>query len=152
MPTRPPRPCATPNCPATVQGGRCATHERARHRALDATRGTATQRGYGVAWRATREAVLRDEPLCRACAMQGIVEPATDVDHVIPRRRGGTDDLANLEPLCHPCHSRKTAAETFRGETVPAAGPACPDPLAGGLTGPTTGAALLREPDARGAA
>lgn len=83
--------------------------------------------------------------------MQGIVTPATDVDHVTPLRRGGTNDPANLQALCHPCHSRKTCAETFRGETIAAAGPACPDPLAGGLTGPEAGAALLREPGASGA-
>lgn len=35
-------------------------------------------------------------------------ERATDVDHVLARARGGTNDWVNLEALCHGCHSRKT--------------------------------------------
>ncbi|MCB0049023.1 MAG: HNH endonuclease [Caldilinea sp.] len=34
---------------------------------------------------------------------------ATDVHHKIPKRDGGEDTVANLEPLCHSCHSRITA-------------------------------------------
>lgn len=29
------------------------------------------------------------------------------IDHVIPRSRGGTDDLGNLQTLCRTCNSRK---------------------------------------------
>ena len=34
--------------------------------------------------------------------------PATEVDHVIPRSAGGSDDVQNLQSLCKPCHSRHT--------------------------------------------
>lgn len=32
---------------------------------------------------------------------------ASQVDHVIPRSRGGTDDLSNLVPACAPCNLSK---------------------------------------------
>ena len=70
-------------------------------------RGSATQRGYGSAWQKIRAVVLTEEPLCRACKRM----PATDVDHIIPKRHGGTDDRANLQPLCAQCHHVKTDAE-----------------------------------------
>jgi 5-methylcytosine-specific restriction protein A len=31
------------------------------------------------------------------------------VDHIVPRSAGGADTPGNLQPLCRPCHSRKTA-------------------------------------------
>jgi 5-methylcytosine-specific restriction protein A len=42
----------------------------------------------------------------------GRVTVATEVDHVLPRSEGGTDDQANLQPICHPCHVAKTVART----------------------------------------
>lgn len=33
------------------------------------------------------------------------------VDHIVPKERGGADELHNLQVLCAPCHSRKTAIE-----------------------------------------
>lgn len=30
-------------------------------------------------------------------------------DHILERKRGGTNDLANLQTLCVPCHKDKTA-------------------------------------------
>jgi 5-methylcytosine-specific restriction protein A len=58
--------------------------------------------------------VLRREPLCRECRKLDILTPATDIDHVTPRSAGGSDEVDNLQALCHSCHSRKTARE--RGE------------------------------------
>ena len=31
------------------------------------------------------------------------------VDHIITRRKGGADDLTNLQVLCARCHGQKTA-------------------------------------------
>lgn len=59
-----------------------------------------------------RERVFRrDGWLCRACALLGKTTVATEVDHVLPRHRGGTDDLENLQALCSECHARKTAQD-----------------------------------------
>ncbi|WP_157896746.1 HNH endonuclease signature motif containing protein [Acidovorax carolinensis] len=69
---------------------------------------TRTLKLNGSAWQKLRASVLAGEPLCRHCAARGLVVPATDVDHM-----NGADDnrLESLQPLCHECHSRKTAAE-----------------------------------------
>ena len=52
---------------------------------------------------------LASYPLCRHCEGRGILEPAVEVDH-IQRIADGGDwfDPANLQSLCHSCHSRKT--------------------------------------------
>lgn len=55
--------------------------------------------------------VLRRNPACTDPfgVHGGQYVPATDVDHIVPRAQGGTDAPENLQPLCHACHSRKTA-------------------------------------------
>lgn len=64
-------------------------------------------------WLKLRRYVLAVEPLCRTCRRMGRFTPATDVDHVDPHRGDPEKffDLANLQPLCKACHSRKTALE-----------------------------------------
>lgn len=62
-----------------------------------------------AAWQKLRASVLRDAPLCVHCQRRGLVQPATDVDHV--NGDPGDNSRANLQPLCHSCHSVKTAAD-----------------------------------------
>lgn len=68
-------------------------------------------RGYGRNWQKVRAQVLVVEPCCRVCAERGLVVLATDVDHDIPLADGGTNEGSNLVPLCHSCHSTKTAKQ-----------------------------------------
>ncbi len=101
--------CPVTGCPNLTRGGRCAEHEAERKRIVDAGRPTAAQRGYTSArWRSTRRAQLRREPLCRECG-----KVATDVDHIDGLGPLGPrgHDPENLQSLCRPCHSRKTARE-----------------------------------------
>lgn len=70
---------------------------------------SASAMGYGYHWRKLRDLVLARQPLCVDCLARGRVEAATQVDHIVPRRAGGTDDDHNLQALCARCHSRKTA-------------------------------------------
>ena len=58
-----------------------------------------------------RERILRADPFCAACRAAGRVRPATDLDHIVPLFKGGTDDDANLQGLCAECHSEKTRAD-----------------------------------------
>lgn len=46
----------------------------------------------------------RDGYICAYCG-----QDATQVDHVIPRKAGGTHDLDNLVACCAPCNSKKGA-------------------------------------------
>ena len=77
----------------------------------DRNRGTAAQRGYGARWQRIRLMHLRSNPLCMDPygVHEGRPVPATDVDHILPRREGGSDSDDNLQSLCHSCHSKKTA-------------------------------------------
>ncbi|WP_442965063.1 HNH endonuclease [Pseudomonas sp. JS3066] len=96
------------------QKGYCDGHadQRSNWSKREDRSGSTTERGYGAAWRRIRERIMaRDKGLCVACAEQGRVTPAKHVDHVIRKADGGTDDDANLQSLCVPCHEAKTANE-----------------------------------------
>src|SRR5689334_6947250 len=81
----------------------------------DSARGSRHQRGYGWTWEQLRERVLeRDCGLCQPCLKRSIVTLATQVDHITPKAEGGTDDQANLQAICEPCHETKTRAEMQR--------------------------------------
>lgn len=57
-------------------------------------------------WRAKRAAQLQKEPLCRYCAREGRLEPATIADHIEPHRGDRAKFWGNeLQSLCGPCHS-----------------------------------------------
>ena len=71
-------------------------------------RESAAARGYGARWRRLRRMVLSRNPLCADCERHGRVTLATDVHHVVAKRDGGKDEMSNLEPLCHSCHSKRT--------------------------------------------
>lgn len=83
-------------------------HRPARIRRTD-PRPSPAKRGYGRAWQRQSKLYLQEHPLCVMCAQRGLTVVAQHVDHIIPRAEGGADDEGNLQALCHPCHSRKTA-------------------------------------------
>lgn len=66
---------------------------------------------YGSAWVKIRKQVLAREKCCRKCGSTERLE----VDHIINKACGGTDDSWNLQVLCHPCHKRKTNQEKVAG-------------------------------------
>ena len=110
MPVSAPRPCTWTGCKRLVSGAsRCEEHRRT----ADKQRGTSSERGYGYAWQVARMGYLRLHPLCVQCKREGRLEPATDVDHVVPHRGDQVLfwDQDNWQSLCHPCHSSKTASE-----------------------------------------
>jgi len=63
-----------------------------------------------ASFQAARQAVLvRDLFTCRSCGR--VVTQLPQVDHIVPLRAGGTDDLTNLQTLCLRCHATKTRQE-----------------------------------------
>jgi 5-methylcytosine-specific restriction protein A len=110
MPERALKPCGRSGCPGLTAGRYCGQHAKDGWQ-YDQERGSSSARGYGSKWRKLRDYVLKREPLCRICLKNGRTEPAREVDHIKPKSAGGTDDQANLQGLCHQCHSRKTAEE-----------------------------------------
>jgi len=95
--------CATPGCAELAP---CPTH-KARQVPGSERRRARGIRGSGWDERVRNRRVLRrDGHTCQRCGA-----PAEQVDHVIPRHRGGPDTDANKQALCGPCHADKTAAE-----------------------------------------
>ena len=52
------------------------------------------------------EVYKRASTRCEACGVSNH-ERATQVDHIIPRNKGGTDELSNLQALCYVCNAAK---------------------------------------------
>lgn len=116
MPHRPNTPCKHPGCARLVPYGTMYCEE---HRLLhpEATR-SASKRGYGSRWQKQSQLYLKSHPLCASCMKAGRYTKATVVDHIVPHR--GSQDLfwdqSNWQPLCKPCHDRKTLTEDIRPE------------------------------------
>lgn len=93
----------------TASGSRCDACGPAPRPSLAA-------RGYPRDWPARRARQLRREPRCQAI-INGVrcARRATDADHILRRKDGGSDDPVNLQSLCHAHHSVKTARETGWG-------------------------------------
>lgn len=70
-------------------------------------------------WNQVRNAILqRDGHRCQHIR-EDTGKPcnayATDVDHILSNKEGGSDKWSNLQALCPYHHSRKTATEGQRG-------------------------------------
>jgi 5-methylcytosine-specific restriction protein A len=66
-------------------------------------RSALTDKGGTYRWRKLREIVIRrDQGTCQACGQEG-----KHVDHIVPRKLGGTDELSNLQLLCVQCNLSK---------------------------------------------
>ena len=100
MPTRPLGFCAMPGC-ANRASGLCAQHKAKRKQDM---RESASRRGYDAKWRTIRDDYLLRHPMCES----GCGRRAELVDHILPIRRGGTNDERNLQALCRSCHAKKT--------------------------------------------
>jgi len=60
-------------------------------------------------WRKARAIQLAKEPLCRDCQAEGVITPATVVDHIDGDSWNNTPD--NFASLCVRHHNQKTARE-----------------------------------------
>src|SRR5262245_58671927 len=101
----PPHACSTSGCAELVTRDRpCARH--ARKPWATSKRGGSTR-----SWRMRRMFVLREEPLCRLCAAAGKLTAATEVDHIVPIARNGSEVYENYQPICELHHRAKSQQE-----------------------------------------
>ena len=118
--------CVAFGCEELASAGlsHCPEHEEIRQAKIAARKAEAQQgaeaqanrRLYrSTAWQRAAKGYLAKHPVCAHCAELGLVVPATEVDHIDPHLGDRTKfwDRANWQPLCKPCHSRKTAKEVF---------------------------------------
>ena len=114
MPKLPPKPCTKAGCTAyQSKKGRCDKHQI---KSWDHKGKTRHDRGYDSKWYKTRQVILkRDGHMCKCddCVMNNIYLPATEVDHIIPKSRGGTDDYTNLRAINTKCHKKKSLKEAI---------------------------------------
>jgi 5-methylcytosine-specific restriction endonuclease McrA len=62
------------------------------------------------------ELKARDGAICNDCKDALGTGNPFHVDHVIPWRMGGKDEVSNMQLLCVPCHNNKTHGKT--GDTA----------------------------------
>ena len=114
MPNKPLHPCSHPGCINLTREKYCDQHKKTQQkRTYDTKRGTASQRGYDFRWQQYRISFLRIHPLCAECERNGIITPASIVDHIRPHK-GDMKlfwDKNNHQSLCEQCHNIKTASE-----------------------------------------
>lgn len=80
----------------------------------DDRRGSAHSRGYDYRWQKLRLRILeRDNYRCQCadCQASGWPKLAQEVDHVVNKANGGTDDPSNLQSMNRDCHAEKTRRE-----------------------------------------
>ena len=108
MTRAPRRYCSNPDCDRLLGRGETCPDHPPRPRKRPRTKA----RGYGGDWQRLRKRVLAAEPWCRPCALQGVLTPATEVDHIVPISQGGARlDPGNLQAICTQCHAEKTRAD-----------------------------------------
>lgn len=56
-------------------------------------------------WKRLRAAVLKRDSTCRT---PGCGRKSVAVDHIVERRKGGADSMANLRGLCPQCHNQRS--------------------------------------------
>lgn len=113
MPNKPKRLCAYPGCGEVVESGYCEKHTKQKRKISERRRKSSTERGYDSRWRRYRTVFLKKNPLCVSCQEEGIITPATVVDHIVPHK-GDMKlfwDTSNHQALCKRCHDIKTATE-----------------------------------------
>lgn len=88
-------------------------------------RGTVCKTGQATRDRHRRQLLKLWGPYCWMCVLAGLGLELARIDlslkwpdpgcftrdHVIPRSRGGTDDIGNLRPAHHRCNSQRGAKE-----------------------------------------
>ena len=59
-------------------------------------------------WEKLRLAVIQRDKKCKVCKNK---VGEFHVDHIIPHRLGGSNEMENLQLLCNECHKKKTVED-----------------------------------------
>jgi 5-methylcytosine-specific restriction enzyme A len=117
MSLRPKSICCYAGCQRTIdKPAYCEAHQRimdAKEKNRKNNHRSEFTKLYNWDWRKFRERYVKEHPLCIYCLKQDKLTPTQEVDHIVPHL-GDKDlfwDEHNLQPLCKPCHSAKTARE-----------------------------------------
>lgn len=125
MPTAALKACEFPGCGNTSDRRWCEIHRKGRKTgSYEARRDTAP---YGSDWPKLRAIIIARD---RHCQWPGCRDPIEEVDHIIPKAEGGTDEHNNLQGLCFRHHTIKTLVEkrtdpAKRGKRYVVNGPPC---------------------------
>ncbi|RLK45958.1 HNH endonuclease [Cupriavidus plantarum] len=116
MPARPHSICRQPGCgAATAKPGYCSKHAKSGGGwQPDRERGSRHERGYDAEWERTRKRILaRAKGLCECadCKALDRIRVAREVDHIVSKANGGSDDDDNLQAINVDCHKAKTQRE-----------------------------------------
>jgi 5-methylcytosine-specific restriction endonuclease McrA len=87
------------------------------------SRSALTSKGGTTKWRRIRQQVINRDRCCQLCG----TEEMLTVDHIVPRRLGGDDNLLNLQVLCSGCNGSK-GGRFFEGSKTPMTLPAFNSP------------------------
>jgi 5-methylcytosine-specific restriction protein A len=129
MPRSAPKACRTPGCRNTcTKGTLCSTCEPIHRNAYEQQRPNANQRGYSSKWQSYSQRFLAANPFCCDPDKRhpDRLVASAHTDHITPPRTALVGlplnvnpkpveyhklwwDPKNHQPLCHSCHSFKTA-------------------------------------------
>ena len=60
-------------------------------------------------WKQIRAYKFQLNPLCEDCQDEGKTTPTHTIDHIVPRKQGGSDSIDNLRSRCKHHNAVKTA-------------------------------------------
>jgi len=103
--------CRKAGCKKIITStGFCSDHTDTYGKEYDRHRGSSNERGYDSKWRRARLVYLAANPLCVQCRCDGVVHPASVIDHIVPHRgdRELFNDQSNWQSLCKRHHDEKT--------------------------------------------
>src|SRR5688500_12231799 len=106
------RKCTYPGCNTLVKAGRCPAHSTKKQVVRDPD----TKRMYNSQrWKVMRTAQLMEYPWCAECLKREDHVFALEVVNIMPDRSDPQlfFDEKNLQSLCKPDHSKKTANEVW---------------------------------------
>ena len=107
--------CQRCNDPCVTGSQYCAKHSSTKSTQQQRTRKAHHNLYNTKRWKALRDLVLSERPLCACCFYYGVTTPAAEVDHIFPV--AASPELqytkSNMQGLCSSCHSRKTNHEKY---------------------------------------